>query len=133
MVLHVADLSENLIDHQSQPCEIFAHFRLFDLEGQVVVLLEDESGLRLRRKYSVEGALYVLVHSHYQIVLGFGKLKNFSQNLLMVQHSQLLLPDLMKQPEIAVRSKADERAHFVADIFDCVILGNLQLNWLAFN
>ena len=47
LVLHVADLGEYLVDHQSESSQIFPDFCLFYFEGEVVVLFEDEGGLCL--------------------------------------------------------------------------------------
>ena len=51
----------------------------------------------------------------------------------MVEHSQLLLANLVEQSEVAIGPEADECAHFVADIFNCVVLGDLNFDRFALN
>jgi len=51
----------------------------------------------------------------------------------MAEHSQLFLANLVEQSEVAIGPKADECAHFVANVFNRVILGDLYLDRLTLN
>jgi hypothetical protein len=49
----------------------------------------------------------------------------------MVEDSQFFLAYLVEQSEIAIGPEADECAHFVADVFYCVVLGDLDFDRLT--
>jgi len=78
----------------------------------------------------MQGALDGFNKTNNHILLS-RKLEYFSENLFMIQYSQLFFTYFVEQSEISVRPQTNQSRHFITGIFNSIILCYSDSYWFS--